>query len=377
MNILFYIDRYPGVGGIENVSTTIINELRKKHNVYVISHFAQQGCEIPCEIKVFFMPNPTTYLAQENEDFYLALLKQLSIDKVIYQDSYGPTESIVCKSSEILNIPVYVFEHNSPLFIYNKRNLDPIYTLKGFGRRVCHPYLLYKEKKRKRYLLKYAAKYVLLSKNYIPEFCNLVGASINDNRITYINNPIRSIVFQPIPKENIVLCVSRLAKEKRVDAMIRLWSMIESKLPDWQFLIVGDGPERSKLEALVNDNKIPRIAFLGFTNPTEYYKKAKIFWMTSKYEGWPMTLIETMQYGCIPIAYSSFSSLLDIIDDNINGFVIKNNDSTSFLEKTLELATDDNKMDCFRNSAVKKVENFELEKVLVSWATLLNIELSD
>jgi len=48
--------------------------------------------------------------------------------------------------------------------------------------------------------------------------------------------------------------------------------------------------------------------------------------MTSRFEGWPMVLMEAMQMGVVPVVYNSFESLSDIVVDGENGYIIPNND---------------------------------------------------
>ena len=143
MNILFYIDRYPGVGGIENVSTAIINILSKYHSIFVISNYQQSGIECPTFVNLLKMPNSENEKSYQNLDYLLKIIRSYKIDKIVYQDSYGNTFLNLCKAIEITNKPLFVFEHNSPLFILNKRNLDSFFSLKGFLRRFLHPYLLH------------------------------------------------------------------------------------------------------------------------------------------------------------------------------------------------------------------------------------------
>lgn len=222
-------------------------------------------------------------------------------------------------------------------------------------------------------MLNHAKKYILLSKQFIPEFCKLVGIQINDDRITYINNPILPVNMDvKIVKENIILCVSRLVHEKCVDKVLEIWDMLYEKLPEWKLVIVGDGSERSNLEKIVSDNKIQRVEFTGFTNPILYYQKAKIFWMTSKFEGWGMTLIEAMQYGCVPIVFQTFSSVKDIVVSGENGFLIKPNDIEDFQGKTLELANNENMRVYMEKQGVQKVQKFSVNKIIHQWEILLN-----
>jgi len=372
MNILFYLTRYPGVGGIENVTNIFASQLLTNNSISVISHIQQEGVLGLDGIRLYSMPNSSDWNATENYEYAEKVVSENHFDAIIYQDSYAPTERIVCGIAQKHNIPLYVFEHNSPLFIYNKRDLDHITTPKGVLRRVLHPYILHREVKRKRYLLSHAKKYVLLSKQYIPEFCKLIGTDKQDERITYINNPAIPVpTDDSIEKENIILCVSRLAKEKCVDKMLSMWKDLSSELNDWKFVIVGDGPERQNLESIVNTNNIERVEFIGFAKPTQYYQKAKIFWMTSKYEGWGMTLMEAMQQGCVPVAFHTFSSLLDIIDDGKNGYVIGKGKNNAFILNSLSLAKDEDLRKQMSEFAMKKVEQFELSKIYKCWMSLL------
>lgn len=371
MNILFYLTRYPSVGGIENVTNIIASELIKSNNVSVISHASQDAPVVP-GITIYSMPNAQVWSAKENYEYAEKIVSGNQFDAIIYQDSYAPTEKIACGVAERHNIPLYVFEHNSPLFIYNKRDLDSIATPKGVLRRLLHPYLLHREIKRKRFLLEHCTKYVLLSKQFIPEFCELIGADINDSRITYINNPaVEVLTDKGILKENIILCVSRLAKEKCVDKMVSMWSELSSRLPNWRFVIVGDGPERDRLEAMVHNMNVSRVEFTGYAEPTVYYQRAKIFWMTSKYEGWGMTLIEAMQQGCVPVAFKTFSSIIDIIDNGRNGYLVAPDDTKGFKDCSIRLANDSALRSMLADTAKKKVDEFALSYIINKWIILL------
>ena len=177
-----------------------------------------------------------------------------------------------------------------------------------------------------------------------------------------------------VPKENLILCVSRLAQEKCIDKMVRMWSELASQLPEWRFVIVGDGPERGKLEAMVGNKNVPRVEFTGFADPTDYYRRAKIFWMTSKYEGWGMTLIEAMQQGCVPVAFKTFSSVIDIIDDGQNGYLVAPEDMHRFKDRSFLLANDGALRSEFAETAKKKVEEFALSHIINKWNTLLKID---
>lgn len=94
---------------------------------------------------------------------------------------------------------------------------------------------------------------------------------------------------------------------------MNIWKILQDKLVQYKLEIVGGGTEQVFFEKMAHSMCLKRITFHGFTNPTEYYKRAPILCMTSNYEGFPMVLVEAMQYGCVPFAFDSFPSLYDII----------------------------------------------------------------
>ena len=67
--------------------------------------------------------------------------------------------------------------------------------------------------------------------------------------------------------------------------------------------------------------------------------------MTSAYEGWPMTLMEAMQNGCVPIVFDSFKAVYDIVDSDINGVIVSNGDMDTYHRELVRLMSDDNYRD--------------------------------
>lgn len=372
--LCFYLTRFPEYGGIGTVTTLIINELSKRgYYIIILSHLKQnKDTGLIKNIPIYYLPDTDKWNTPKNYDQAKAILESERINTLIFQDSYAPTEQIACNLTKELNLRLFVFEHNSPLYIYNKRDLDSIFTLKGFARRILHPYLLAKERKRKKYLLDNCTKYVLLAKRNINEFCNLIGIT-DSSKLTYINNPILLNQNESnINKENIILFVGRINKTKGVDLMISVWEKLYKYIPNWKFYIVGDGESKLQLEHQVKSKQIPNILFLGFQNPAPYYAKAKIFWIMSKFEGWPMTLLESMQQECVPIVYESFSAVNDIIDDGINGYLVPYKNEKGFISQTKSLIDDADKWQSMSENARQKVKQFDVQNIADAWVKLLS-----
>lgn len=232
-----------------------------------------------------------------------------------------------------------------------------------------------KYRRRRRLLLDTCTKYVLLSKYFKDDLLCVMDGDVDTNKLAYINNPIE---YNPldnsklVEKENIVLCVCRLESVKRVNLMLDMWKKIRVK--NWRFMILGDGSQRKMLEDKVINENITNVDFLGFMDPQPYYEKAKVFWMTSQFEGWPLTLIEAMQKGCVPIAFNTFSSVHDVISSNEVGFVVDNLDESGFIGKSLLLMTDRSLYETKANNGINYAAKYNVNNIVNEWIALINVE---
>lgn len=378
-SICFYMTRFPGYAGIETVTYCVIKRLHELHpdwNLVVVAHFRQyvKEQELPSDIKLYHFPGADG--AADNydwhnhsfSDFLTDILKNEHIDTLIYQDSYAPTHKLVCKLSRQLDIRLIVFEHSTPL------NYPLAYRagLQPFIKWLYYPVGLLRVIMRKRCLYRHCYRYVLLSRHFIDEFFTLT--KIHDrSKIAYINNPVVPLSEQCVntDKENIILYVGRLTRMKRVDLMLKVWHKLSVKYPGWRFVCVGDGEERHDLEHYVHENNICNVEFCGYQQPSSFYARSKINWMMSIYEGWGMTLVEAMQHGCVPIAFNTFSSVNDIIDNGSNGYLVEDNNEEEFLSQTSKLMENHILLQQMSQAAKDKVHHFEIEKIIGQWEKLL------
>jgi hypothetical protein len=82
---------------------------------------------------------------------------------------------------------------------------------------------------------------------------------------------------------------------------MEIWKKLHETLPEWKFWVVGHGDQKGVMERFCLQHKLDRVTFFGKDNPNEYYKKAKLFHMTSAFEGFGNVLIESQSYGCVNI----------------------------------------------------------------------------
>lgn len=153
--------------------------------------------------------------------------------------------------------------------------------------------------------------------------------------------------------------------------MLKVWAKIsKGLLADWQFVIVGDGPERTQLERLSTTLQLKNIRFEGFQDPQPYYECAKLFIMMSKYEGWPLTLCEAMSQGAVPIVLNSFSAAQDIIKEGINGYLTDN--EQNFPQRLLQLMNNPQQLANMSIQAVTYTKKYSISNIILQWEDLLN-----
>lgn len=379
-NILFL---YPQVidpirGGVEKVTFSLTEYFVKKGiHVYYLALSGVQK-EFDNERQLFL--NTGKHInTKKNREAFITILKDYKISLVINQGALFEDVANFSYTACTIGVPVISVLHNSLLSIIN--NYDRIFsgntTFRGrVIKFVYSNYLLkslfkkiYVLSKRKHYrlLLKHSAYLVLLSEKYKNEIQLLSGLK-NISNVCAIPNPI-IVDKSNFQKENRVLYVGRVnTSQKQVDRLLYIWQQLESKHPDWKLQIIGGGEDLSELQR--NYSYMPSVEFHGFKNPVEFYKRAKIFCMTSAYEGLPMTLIEAQSFGVVPIAFNTFASVSDIIEDSKTGILIAPYKIHDYIASLESLIVDLDKLEQLSVNAKNHSVKFDINNIGNQWIKL-------
>ncbi len=378
MNILFYLFRFPGWGGIETVTEVIGSRLIEKgHQVFILSHEAQDRASgLTGDNHCFQMPDKKRCVSVANLSFAESLVRNQHIDVVIYQDCYAPTEKIAFRMKEA-GARLMVFEHNTPLHLQKALGQIPKRTpLHTLYRKWSHPKKIKGSIRRHLALLKTADRYVVLAKGYIAELRDLCGWEATEpyaDKLCYINNPLPDVrqTGDPHHTDNTLLFVGQINHQKRIHLMLEAWGQLSKRFPDWKLQIVGDGILRDRMEEITRTRSLKRVEFCGYRDPEAYYLGAKLFWMTSAFEGWPMTLLESMIAACVPIVTDSFAAARDIIDDKRDGRLIPDGDLQSFIDASSLLMEDETLRVTMAGNAVQKAKQFSADHIVEKWIALI------
>ena len=158
----------------------------------------------------------------------------------------------------------------------------------------------------------------------------------DSKKIKVFWNPVINNSFLQEPKipinqrEKIILAVGRLEAQKDFELLIKsIYELKKITNEDFQLLIVGNGSLKKKLSCLVkNFNLESDIKFIPFSeNIFDYYLKAKVFVLSSIYEGFGNVLAEALFSNCYCISYDINHGPKDILDNGRFGVLLKDRDS--------------------------------------------------
>ena len=111
---------------------------------------------------------------------------------------------------------------------------------------------------------------------------------------------------------------------------------------------------------------------MGYQNPIDFYRRAKLSVMTSRYEGFGMALVESQQMGVVPIATDSIICVKDIIQHGMNGIITPYGDVHKLAYNLQNIMNDESTRNQFMINAFDSCKKFEVNKIVDRWITLFN-----
>lgn len=379
-NIVFLLHRYPGLGGIETVTTTIANYLINfGFNIHFYSITSEKGFnKLDKRIKIYNSKQKDIF-KQSNE--FTAYCYENKIDCIILHDNYDIKLEFITSAIIQLQCKFIVVEHSDPMgtiegvnrLISRKKHgnfLDLLWLIKNrnYKNDIIKDYLYRKNK-----LFDICDRYIVLSNSFKESMKNCIS-NFNESKLLAINNPLTVPIIQCEKSKNIVVFIARLEGSKRIDYLISILKEIAPKYLNWEFHIYGDGAERITVEKFIKKMRLSNLKFYGPTNNvSSVLQTAKVLLMTSEYEGWGLVLTEAMANGVVPIAFDSYLSIHDIIDNMINGILVHPFNLNEYCSKLSVLLDDNNMYLKMHNNVYSKAFLFKIDNQIGDqWLTVLN-----
>ncbi|BCX13970.1 MAG: glycosyl transferase family 1 [Candidatus Dojkabacteria bacterium] len=200
----------------------------------------------------------------------------------------------------------------------------------------------------------------------------LINYGIKPNLISTWRRGIDTNVFNPNQKDlnlyiNItknhnknILFVGRLVWYKGLQKLIEIYNHLETKRDDVNFIIIGDGPHKNKLQ-----KHMPKAFFLGklpHKQLPKFYASADCFLFTSDTETFGNVVLEAMACGC-PVVVSDAGGPSELVTNNLTGFKIKDNRASKYSEKIEEILDNPKIKDTLSKQGIKFAQSQSWEEL--------------
>lgn len=383
MSILFLYNEAinPQKGGVEKITFILANYFESK-GIKVL-FLSLKNDQINIDKRQRYLPESSSFTSPINISFFCNLLKENDVRIVINQGGTNPGISNLAYYSKSENVKLISAIHNSLLASIINFSAARKNHYEKLGLNWLLPFTnikIIKSSLLAIYRLKYSGHYKLLcqksdfvvleSTKYLPELKYFVKEQTVENVIG-IHNPILYDTIANKKKKKELLYVGRInTSQKRVDLLLQIWNSLYGKFPDWTLKIVGGGEELSYIKALSSKLRLQNIHFYGFQDPKPFYETASVFCMTSSFEGLPMTLLESMQYGIVPVAFNSFLSVTEIIEDNVNGRLITPFVLQEYVNSLAAIMSSETLLEKYSNAARRSAKRFDLSNIGEQWISM-------
>lgn len=197
-------------------------------------------------------------------------------------------------------------------------------------------------------------------------------------RVFVMPNPLPfPVVNNECKRSNLVIAIGRLDvwNIKGFDRLITIWSKVNESNPSWKLYIVGEGNVDSTKylkDEIARYGLENSVVLTGYRNDMPVLlQKAKIFVLTSRVEGFPMSLIEAMSQGCVGVSFSVGQAIEDIINNGEDGIIVKDGDCDAFSESLIKLMSDESKIQKMSATGRTNIKRFEDSVIIDKWNKML------
>jgi glycosyltransferase involved in cell wall biosynthesis len=168
--------------------------------------------------------------------------------------------------------------------------------------------------------------------------------SVSEKDFPYFTYKQRQLYKEKLGYANtvVLLCLARFVPIKRHDVIIN--ALRELKNYDFVLYFAGEGELITEIKNLVENSSLGnKVKFVGHVDPREFLSFSDVLLLTSDQEGFPMSIIEAMLSGVVPIRTNA-EGVYDQIIDRENGFIVEKSNSDQLASVLRNIFEDSNQL---------------------------------
>lgn len=170
-----------------------------------------------------------------------------------------------------------------------------------------------------------------------------------------------------------IVTLGRLEPQKGHDLLLRAFREVAGEYPEWRLAICGEGAERPALERFISDAGLAgRVSLPGNVRDVAgVLAQADLFVLSSRYEGFPMVLLEAMASGLPAISFDCLSGPADIVTDGVDGVLVPAEDVPALARAMARLMADPAERERLGGNARAVAERYSVEVIVKRWESLM------
>lgn len=171
----------------------------------------------------------------------------------------------------------------------------------------------------------------------------------------------------------IFLFSGQLIYRKGADVLIRAFSEMADRAPMMRLVLLGGGPERRTLEALVPPRLAERVDFRGFVQPDGLpaaFAEADVFVLPSRHDGWGIVINEALGAGLPIVASDRVGAAYDLVQMEVNGFIVPTEDVGALAAVLETLGSSKLLRSTYGEASRSLSKEWDLDRAVGRWAGL-------
>lgn len=346
-----------GIGGTGRAVSVLVKELVKEYAISIVCYHQDLdkiGYEIPQNIKIFSIHQEQKPMSRGifRLIWYMAnYLKREKVETLLVCGVLNMPGGII--AARIAGVKSICCDHSNYTCVYDAKF----------------------ERESRNFAARFSDTLVLLTEKDIDNYKK--GTTVRANLLAIPNlidenllNKMSEIKYNETSKR--IISVGRLSYAKNYELLIEIAKEILDNNPGWSWDIYGSGELEETLKEKKELLNVERLQFKGnVKNIYDIYGEYSFLVMTSRYEGFPMVLIEAMANKLPCIAFDCQTGPSDIIIDGENGVLVEKMSKQDMIDGIQKIIDDVCLRKKMSNSTSKTIEKFAPNIILKKWKDII------